>query len=168
MNDIQARIQELAREHLPDAVAGEMKVFLAEAENTQKALVEANVVIDSMNVNYRELSVEHKKLEDRVILQESLDVRAAECDRRVLEVEKGERNLALLLAAKDISSLKEQIASVTDLVRIVFSAPSVTVERRVTGSIPLAVEGGNNSYGGAVVPGNIETTETTKTTHAKS
>lgn len=161
MSNLSKKIQDSIKDHLPEAVAGEMKEFISQAKEIEK--------------EFKILSKNHEKLEkvmaDRAIQSlkkddeiDSLNRKIEDLEFKINKCEDCDRRYSEITHKEAIISIKEghchdRIQDMKDLTAIVFKSP--VYRKSVTTSKETPVKTADNmGQGGEYLQQNTETKET--------
>lgn len=133
-------ISKIIKEHLPETVAGEMKQFIAKAEENEKELEILREIADTGKKNLAAY-VETAAILRKEVLDLKDQIRICEdCKTRYTELIYKEKELATMSLCADM-----RIYDMKELVSLVFKSP--VYRKSVTSNKGIAVDGGRDSCG---------------------
>jgi len=107
MSQLSQAVQEAIQKDLPGLAAGELKTFIAKAEQTEKELTEARALLVIRNKTIAEQTVQleqHKALNER---QAELNKYSSELQQKELALLKREAVLEAKIATAELNGVKE-------------------------------------------------------------
>lgn len=135
---LQEEMLAIVLKDLPNQTAGVLKTYLDEAEKTKKLLDPLKKANDELHSNNTRMSKEITDLTDKLKTQDELD-------KKILDLEKRERDLLISLLKAELSSYQRENYAVIELTKTVFKNPSYTRHER--NNIPVATQGSGNCSG---------------------
>lgn len=128
MKDLSQEIIELAKQHFPQVVAGELKIFIEEAVLTLQSLVETKRQLLDSEALVKEQTQIIMVFKTTAKLDDDLREKDKRLNNRENELDKREMQFKLELNEAEIKHIEASKLEVFGLVRLVFGHPNVKVE----------------------------------------
>lgn len=159
-NKLNDSVLEAVRNNLPEVTANELKNFIQKSQQLADKLKTAEAEIDRTRI-------ERDKLQKELAAHRSLDEKQQELESKERDLQTRELTLRESTAMNRALIAEAQLKTGMEVMNMVFR--NATVNQKVLGTVPVAVDGMppsqfNSGYGGNVVPSQVSTTtETTQT-----
>lgn len=145
---LEDKFKEIAKQHLPEAVAGELKDFMEQAKKDKEALevlLKDNEKLEAKLIKVKDSNKElSSKISDLANKEDELDSRERELLDFRDNLQDRRRELDVMEAKMEVKFLKESLDRVENLTRTVFKNP--TVKKTVIEDTPILRDSYTNEY----------------------
>jgi hypothetical protein len=154
-------LQEKIAEHMPAMVAGELKDFIARAQETEKEL-------ERTRASLRHVEGLHKTAQEQLTAHRNLDHKLQELEARERELQGRELQVRFDVAHNRAAVAEGKLEVLQGMMETVFR--NTEVRRKVFETVPVAVDGspGDPARGVYPTPGHVQSHQrTTETSEEK-